>query len=630
LRALDILPETQDRGVTTLFAWPLEQSNGLNDFGFHGISNFVDQNTAYPNLVLDYNCGKRTYDLSSGYNHRGTDIFLWPFAWYKMEHEQVKVVAAAAGVIVYKSDGNFDKNCSFNSLDWNSVDIQHADGSIAWYGHMKNGSLTNKAVGESVEAGEYLGIVGSSGSSTAPHLHFEVYEAGGSLIDPYAGDCNSLNTESWWLEQRPYYDSGLNALRTHSDPPVFPVCPEIETLNESDQFCIGDVVYYTAYYRDQLPGQEVSYKVFRPNNTIYQQWNQTFDTFYPASWWYWYFTLPAGAQTGVWKFQVTYEGEVYEKYFDVNGSTHIAASGNTTFCEGEEITLTAPAAQFGFDYQWEKNGVNIPGSTNATLAVSESGNYTCSISTVNGCSTISNTIAVIVDELPQAIIDPPGPISICEGYTVNLCASGGTTYTWNVFGAEISTTDCIDVNYTGDFTVQVQNDNGCSSLAYITVTVLPSPVVDLGDDIIFLTGADTVLNAEGPGLTYLWSTGETTSSIIVSQDGFYSVTVTDGNGCEAIDEVEVMGSSATSNANKVDGLNVYPNPVSDWLTVDLGSNENLPVSISFVDMCGKIVWTSKAESAMIKIPVGQLVAGVYFLRAELKHGTHTRMIVISR
>ncbi|HXR80086.1 MAG TPA: peptidoglycan DD-metalloendopeptidase family protein, partial [Saprospiraceae bacterium] len=356
LRSIGILPEVNDRSIITLLAWPLEQNNGLNDFGYHGIANNVDQDATYPDMILDYNCGSRTYDLASGYNHKGTDIFTWPFSWYKMEHDQVKVVAAAAGIIVYKSDGNFDRNCSFNSLDWNSVDIQHADGSIAWYGHMKNGSLTNKTVGESVEVGEFLGIVGSSGSSTAPHLHFEVYEPGGALIDPYAGPCNSLNSESWWIEQRPYFDSGLNALRTQSGPPVFPACPQLEIPNEKNQFCIGDGVYYAAYFRDQLAGQQVDYKVLRPNNSVYLQWDQTFDTFYPASYWYWYDAIPASASTGKWTFQATFLGGVFEKYFDVNGSTHIAASGNTTICEGEEITLTAPASQYGFLYQWKKNG----------------------------------------------------------------------------------------------------------------------------------------------------------------------------------------------------------------------------------------------------------------------------------
>ncbi len=82
--------------------------------------------------------------------NRGTDFFTCPFPWYRMDYDQVYVVAAAPGVIVFKQDGNFDRNCGFTGDPWNAVYVQHADGSVAWYGHMKNGSLTPKAVGDNV------------------------------------------------------------------------------------------------------------------------------------------------------------------------------------------------------------------------------------------------------------------------------------------------------------------------------------------------------------------------------------------------------------------------------------------------------------------------------------------------
>ncbi len=45
------------------FIFPVRGNAGaLNDFGVHGISNFVDQNPNFPNQLLDYNCGTRTYD----------------------------------------------------------------------------------------------------------------------------------------------------------------------------------------------------------------------------------------------------------------------------------------------------------------------------------------------------------------------------------------------------------------------------------------------------------------------------------------------------------------------------------------------------------------------------------------
>ncbi len=122
----------------------------LSDPGYHGISNFVDQNANFPNFLLDYNCGARTYDLSSGYNHSGIDFFTWPFGWYKMDMNQVEIIAAAAGTIVFKQDGNYDRNCGFGGGSWNAVYVQHSDNSESWYGHMKNGSTTSKKVGQTV------------------------------------------------------------------------------------------------------------------------------------------------------------------------------------------------------------------------------------------------------------------------------------------------------------------------------------------------------------------------------------------------------------------------------------------------------------------------------------------------
>ncbi len=220
--------------ASPLFQWPLAAASGVTDYGLDAISNFVDQNAAFPDQLLDYNCGTRTYDLDSGYNHKGIDIYTTPFPWHKMDDSEVEVVAAAPGTISYKVDGNYDRNCGFGAGSWNAVYVEHADGSESWYGHMKNGSTTSKGVGKTVVAGEYLGVVGSSGNSTGPHLHFETYDSGDNLIEPFAGACNSLNVASWWATQPAYRDSGLNHLATNFGPPSFNACPEQAARNESD------------------------------------------------------------------------------------------------------------------------------------------------------------------------------------------------------------------------------------------------------------------------------------------------------------------------------------------------------------------------------------------------------------
>lgn len=257
-----------------MFAWPIKKKDGLGYNDVWGISNYVDQNPAFPNQTLDYNCGTRTYDTTNGYNHAGMDIYLWPFSWKMMDNDEVEIIAAAPGQIIIKTSNNTDRSCALNGGNWNVVVIQHADGSAAVYGHMKRFSPTTKNVGDMVAEGEYLGIVGSSGNSSGPHLHFETYseiEWNGTgtdiLVDPYAGTCNSLNTDSWWQSQKPYTNPNVNAVLTHSAPPVFPTCPTQEITNESNDFNATAEITFGLYMRDQVNGTNVNLKVIRPDNS---------------------------------------------------------------------------------------------------------------------------------------------------------------------------------------------------------------------------------------------------------------------------------------------------------------------------------------------------------------------------
>ncbi len=327
--------------LIVLLDWPLIAHNGLTDFGYHGVSNFVDQNPLFPGLIEDYNCGTRTYDLADGYNHQGIDYFTWPFGWYNLANDHVAIVAAAAGTIIGKDDGNQDQSCSLNSSPWNAVYVQHADGSVAWYGHMKTGSTTPKNIGETVAVGEYLGIVGSSGSSSTPHLHLEIYDSLDNLIEPYSGPCNVLNATSWWNAQRPYYDSAINRLQSGKSPPFSPVCPLIESRNDTINFSLGETVYLTAFYRDQLLGQVGTYTIYKPDGTVFDSWTHSSGaTHFSASWWFWSRNLSSDA--GVWKWQVVYEGQTYEHFFNYGlpfcGDGAIDGLGETCDDAGESIT----------------------------------------------------------------------------------------------------------------------------------------------------------------------------------------------------------------------------------------------------------------------------------------------------
>ncbi|MFL0352953.1 peptidoglycan DD-metalloendopeptidase family protein [Xanthomarina sp. GH4-25] len=325
-------PEANWRGGHPLFIWPLQQAAGFNYNNTWAISGYVDHNSAYPNQLTDYNCGTRTYDASSGYNHQGVDMYLWPFIWNQMDNSQTEIIAAAPGQIIAKHDGEFDRSCNFNNNLWNAVYIQHNDGSVAWYGHMKNGSVTTKNVGDMVALGEVIGTVGSSGNSTGPHLHFEIYTNNSytQLVDPFSGPCNVLNADSWWETQIPYNYSGINAVLTHSAvPDIFTTCPTPETSNTSDDFDTGDTIYFAAYLRDQVSGDNIHLSIIKPDNSYLYDWDITVTTT-ASSWYYYWYYSGVYDQEGEWKWEVTYGGETVSHSFNVGALSIEEANIETT------------------------------------------------------------------------------------------------------------------------------------------------------------------------------------------------------------------------------------------------------------------------------------------------------------
>ena len=303
------------------FEFPLKQRGDSPFRNFYSISNYVDHDpsisgTQYGETSTDYNCGNRSYDFTNGYNHSGTDYALFPFAWYQYENEMVEVVAAESGMIIGMDDGNKDDNCVCDGM-WNAVYVQHFDGSIAWYGHLKKESLTTKAIGSMVEKGEFLGLVASSGCSTGPHLHFEVFDENGNLIDPFAGSCNGLNANSWWSEQPPYEESSVSAILTHHSRPAMGCPVWVEELNLSNEFFGADDVYVAVYFRDIPGGEDFDMRLIRPDGTLWQRWPGINSSYFPTGFYFWRWILPEEAQIGTWTFELDFMGQTYAHNFQV-------------------------------------------------------------------------------------------------------------------------------------------------------------------------------------------------------------------------------------------------------------------------------------------------------------------------
>ncbi len=137
----------------------------------------------------DYTCGALTYD-----GHKGVDIRVPNLAWME---RGVTVIAAAAGRVRGVRDGVKDVNLKVAGAAavagrecGNGVVVDHGGGWESQYCHMMEGSIA-VAAGAEVPRGAPLGLIGLSGKTVFPHVHFQV-RFQGAAIDPFTGGTSAV------------------------------------------------------------------------------------------------------------------------------------------------------------------------------------------------------------------------------------------------------------------------------------------------------------------------------------------------------------------------------------------------------------------------------------------------------
>jgi hypothetical protein len=146
------------------------------------VQNYVDHEPGP--AARDYRCGWLTYD-----GHKGTDIRIPDRSLFE---RGVLVLAAASGRVRALRDGMPDVNVRTagkaavaGKEAGNSVVIDHGAGWESQYAHLRKGSVSVRT-GDAIKAGDRLGLVGMSGNTEFPHLHFEVRHRG-QTVDPFVG-----------------------------------------------------------------------------------------------------------------------------------------------------------------------------------------------------------------------------------------------------------------------------------------------------------------------------------------------------------------------------------------------------------------------------------------------------------
>lgn len=218
----------------------------------------------------------------------------------------------------------------------------------------------------------------------------------------------------------------------------------------------------------------------------------------------------------------------------VNGSVLADAGSDQTICEGDLVTLTASG---GDSYLWST------GETTASITVNPSSDTTYSVEVTVGNISDSDDVTVFVNALPN--VNLGADQAICQGDSVVLIAPQADSYLWSTGATTQSITVSPEVTSTYSVTV-IQNN--CEATDMVVINVNPLPIANAGSDVSIVVGESATLTATG-GDSYLWSTGETTQTIIVNPESTttYSV-IAYLNDCEALDEV-VVTVDAGVNAN---------------------------------------------------------------------------------
>ncbi len=250
----------------------------------------------------------------------------------------------------------------------------------------------------------------------------------------------------------------------------------------------------------------------------------------------------------------------------------VSLGNDTLFCESVNYILEPQPVGNFTAFLWQD------GNVSPNYPISAPGTYHVTVLSVNGCL-LSDTVVIELDSVPELkliVLDT----ALCTGSKIHFMAeyttSGLDSLTWK-FGDGlpfVSKSDTVSYMYdrAGTYTVQIKGHYRIcpEDSVEAEINILPYPVLNIGEDTAYCPGTEAViladyLNAGNPSASWLWSNGETGSSIAVTEPGNYYATVV-VSGCATTDSVLVRQSCYIEIPNvftpNADGFNDYFFPKS--------------------------------------------------------------------
>jgi PKD repeat protein len=296
-------------------------------------------------------------------------------------------------------------------------------------------------------------------------------------------------------------------------------------------------------------------------------------------------------------------------------------SGN--LCTGSSIQLTDASSGNPTTWSWTITGASPPLSNvqNPQVTYNSPGTYSITLSATNStASTCPVTKTIQITASPTVNLSA-SPSVICNGQSANLTASGASSYAWSTgsTGSFITVSPSVNTIYSVTGT-----SGGCTKTQTISIQVNPLPNINITSTADTLCAGNSATLTSSGATSYSWSTGATSSSIVVTptSNTTYFVTGSLSTGCSGSNNyyLIVLNCMGLSNTGLIPyHLIVYPNPVNDMFQINY---QGIPSSndVLIYNSLGQIVMKLNHLRQNDFIDVSTLGPGIYLI--ILSHDGH--------
>jgi Secretion system C-terminal sorting domain len=315
-------------------------------------------------------------------------------------------------------------------------------------------------------------------------------------------------------------------------------------------------------------------------------------------------TQYTATQSGSYVLKTTINGVDYFSravYVDITSFTLSIITSSNSVCAGGTVTITANGAP---SIIWSPTFTN-----GAAVTVFNTTTYTATGTNANGCA---STATVSISVIPVNFSVVPLFINVCSGDSITLTASGTPTFTWS---GGINNGVYFIPNATSQYTVTATTSGGCTktSVAQINMYALPNPViVKLGN----------VLSTSLPFSSYQWYfngaiiSGATSSVYSATQNGFYSVLVTNTDNCKNISANYQFTIDNIADLDYQKFLTISPNPTDDILNINFVKECN-NATLQLYSLSGKLLKDDKMKNVKnYLMDMKEYANGIYFLQIK--------------